>query len=520
MFGPFLDLCSSIVGDDNVEVEVDFHAVSGEQRRIAAIIRPASTNEVLAIVDAANSHKIPIYPVSTGKSWGMGSTLPVQDGCVVVSLKRMNSTREINARAGYAVIEAGVTQGQLSDQLSGSGFYLDATGSGRHTSIIGCALDRGVAYNTHRSDSILGLEVVLGKGELIRTGFGHYPNAVASHLYRDGLGPSLDGLFAQSNYGIVTAATVNLKRVPDYHCCFIGKIPNEDALTKTVEGLQLLKQKGLISCVPHIANRARTLISLAPAVREFYATQGKNLSREQVEAIILAQLPTEWSIIGSLSGSRSHMTEGKKELRRTMHGIGSVVFVDDTLLTVANYALRLASFLPLAESMLAFVSSSQEVFGMTKGIPSNSALRSVYWPLVDSTADYTNPDRGEAGLLYCLPIIPADDLTVRSALSIIYKAFSQHGFVPYITLNLLDGVLEGVVNLSFDRRQGDSAEKAHRCIDELLDELIKNGLYPYRVGIGQMSRVVCDDTFWQTAQQIKRALDPNGIISPGRYSLE
>jgi hypothetical protein len=45
------------------------------------------------------------------------------------------------------------------------------------------------------------MEVVLGTGEVLRTGFGQYPQARTTHLYPYGIGPYLDGLFTQSNFG-------------------------------------------------------------------------------------------------------------------------------------------------------------------------------------------------------------------------------------------------------------------------------------------------------------------------------
>jgi 4-cresol dehydrogenase (hydroxylating) len=513
----FVEVCAEIVGEENIDVDVTLQAVSGEQKVVPAIVRPASTNEVQRIVRMAELARVPIYPVSTGRSWGMGSTLPPHDDCVVVSLERMNNVRKIGD--GYAVIEAGVTQGALADQLSGKGFFLDATGSGRHTSVLGCALDRGVAYNSHRSDTISGLEVVLGNGRIINTGFGHYDNAIASPFYSDGIGPSLDGLFMQSNFGVVTAATVRLQPVADHHCCFIGRIA-DDQLTQTIERLDTLKRKGIISCVPHIANRARTMISLAPAVYEFYRARDKTLSRKQAEAIVAKRLPSAWSMIGSLSGTLGQVLEGTKAIWSAMRGIGGVVFVNETILTLAGRALNFASFVPSAKSLLAFVESSQEVFGMTKGLPSNSALRSVYWPVAAETGDYLNPDSGEAGLLYCLPIIPTNPTTVQSALTVIKNAAEKYGFEPYITLNLLEGALEGVVNIAFDRRQDSETNRAHCCINEMLGGLAAYGIYPYRVGISQMSHVVHHDSFWETVLGIKHALDPKGIIAPRRYSLE
>ncbi len=62
------------------------------------------------------------------------------------------------------------------------------------------------------------MEVVLANGELLRTGMGAMPGNRSWHVYKRGLGPTLDQLFMQSNYGIVTKLGVWLMPYPE---CFM-----------------------------------------------------------------------------------------------------------------------------------------------------------------------------------------------------------------------------------------------------------------------------------------------------------
>ena len=91
--------------------------VSGLERAIPVILRPSSTEEVQAIVKAANQFHTPLYPISTGKNWGFGSRLPSRSECAVLDLGRMNRIIEVNVAGQYAVIEPGVTQQQLYEHL-------------------------------------------------------------------------------------------------------------------------------------------------------------------------------------------------------------------------------------------------------------------------------------------------------------------------------------------------------------------------------------------------------------------
>ena len=149
---------------------------------------------------------------------GAGSKLPVHDG-PPYGLESHGLDPRGQRKHGYAVIEPGVTQRMLHDRLSDaqSACYLSVTGSGAETSILGNTLDRGIAHHGPRAELISGLEVVLGTGEVIRTGSGHLPQSQTTYLYRHGIGPSLDGLFCQSNFGIVTRAAIKLMRRKPAH---------------------------------------------------------------------------------------------------------------------------------------------------------------------------------------------------------------------------------------------------------------------------------------------------------------
>ena len=66
----------------------------------------------------------------------------------------------------------------------------------------------------------------------------------------------------------------------------------------------------------------------------------------------------------------------------------------------------------------------------------------------------------------------------------------------------------------------EQTRRAHECIQEMEARYMEQGFPPYRVGINSMHQVVHEnDTFWQTVSSLKQALDPNGIIAPGRYNL-
>ena len=76
-----------------------------EERMVSAAVAPANVEEVQAVMRIANTFKIPIYPISTGKNLGYGGSAPAYSGSVVLDLKRMNRVLEVNEKNAYALVE-------------------------------------------------------------------------------------------------------------------------------------------------------------------------------------------------------------------------------------------------------------------------------------------------------------------------------------------------------------------------------------------------------------------------------
>ncbi|WP_447411569.1 hypothetical protein, partial [Clostridium perfringens] len=81
---------------------------------------------------------------------------------------------------------------------------------------IGNATERGIGYGpmSERFEALCGIEVLLADGTLVRTGTGSMTGSTTWHESKYGFGPALDGIFTQSNFGIVTKAGVWLNPEP------------------------------------------------------------------------------------------------------------------------------------------------------------------------------------------------------------------------------------------------------------------------------------------------------------------
>ena len=198
--------------DPDVDIYRDFYSVlwdEPEERVASAAIAPKTVEEVQAVVRAANARGIPLYPISTGRNLGYGGSAPVYSGSVVLDLKRMDRIIEVNEDNCSCLVEPGVSYFDMYRHLqeTGSKLWIDVPDPG-WGSMVGNALDSGGGYTAapYRGhfEAQCGIEAVLGDGELFRTGMGALPGSETWQQYKMGIGPSLDGLFRQSSLGVVT----------------------------------------------------------------------------------------------------------------------------------------------------------------------------------------------------------------------------------------------------------------------------------------------------------------------------
>src|SRR5579884_1111612 len=239
MLSELVDELTRTIGADKVRTDTavreQYARTTGPRGTMpAGVVTPQSRAEVQAVVRAATRCGIAVFPISRGRNWGYGDACAPRDGNLIVDLSGMNRIIEVDAELAYAVIEPGVTQGQLVDHIDREGLplMLDATGAGPDASIVGNVLERGsghTPYGDHFATSC-NYEVVLADGSVVQTGFGAYSGARAQHVYKYGVGPTLDGLFTQSNLGIITRMTVWLMPAPANFTMFVVALRQRDSV--------------------------------------------------------------------------------------------------------------------------------------------------------------------------------------------------------------------------------------------------------------------------------------------------
>ncbi|WP_426112731.1 FAD-binding oxidoreductase [Massilia sp. PWRC2] len=526
--------------DDAASLRRYQSSTAGAGSRAVAVVRPASRTEVIAIVTLAGRYGVAIYPISTGHNWGYGDACAVGDGQLIVELARMNRILKVDPQLAYAVIEPGVTQGQLAEFLREHAINLwcDCTGAGADTSLIGNIVERGFGHSPYgnRVQHIAGMQIVLASGEVLRTGFGHYPQSRVTHLFGAGIGPSLDGLFTQSNLGVVVE--LGLWLMPAAACVsqFIATVKRQADLAALVEALRPLRLDGTLRSVVHIGNDLRVMsgattfpfaTDVVPAQR--HASCLSPAARAQLLASSGAQA---WTASGCLYGSAAQVRVGRAAVRKALRAVGArtTLFDQRTLAGGARLARLLGPF-GIGQALAAKVALGRSLLALAQGQPDGRFLAGAYWRrrggLPAQFPRNANPALDGCGLLWVSPMLPMRGADALAVQALVAPLFASHGFDLFITFSLInERALCAVLTIAFDRADAAETARARACQRAVFEAVTAAGYLPYRVGVEAMSELDADadadadgegDVFWQVAARIKQALDPQGIMAPGRY---
>lgn len=196
-----------------------------------AVMRPANTDEVSAVMRVAHAAGMPVVPVAgnTGLTGGTNA-----EGVLMLSLERMNKVREIRKDARIAIVEAGVILSALHDAVTPEGLTFPMTFGARGSARLGGLLSTNAGgsnvlrYGNTRA-LCLGLEVVLADGQILD---------LMSELHKDNSGYDLKDMFigAEGTLGVITTAVMKLVPTPRAYATAMVAVPD------LAQALDLLNQ--------------------------------------------------------------------------------------------------------------------------------------------------------------------------------------------------------------------------------------------------------------------------------------
>ncbi|TKC18438.1 glycolate oxidase subunit GlcD [Robertmurraya kyonggiensis] len=195
-----------------------------------AVVSPRNTEEVSELVKICNEHKIPIVPRGTGTNL-CGGTCPTEGG-IVFLFKHMNQILELDLDNLTMTVQPGVITLDVIKKAEANGlFYPPDPGSMKSSTIGGNISEnsgglRGLKYGVTR-DYVMGLEIVMANGDIIRTG---------GKLAKDVAGYDLTRLYvgAEGTLGIITEAILKLVPIPETKKTILALYEDLEAAARTV----------------------------------------------------------------------------------------------------------------------------------------------------------------------------------------------------------------------------------------------------------------------------------------------
>lgn len=441
-----------------------------------------------------------------------GGAAPRVRGSVNIDMGRhMNKVLDVNVEGAYCLVEPGVTYFDMHNYLEKHDLrkhvWLDVPDLGGG-SMVGNAVERGVGYTPYGDHFMMhcGMEVVLPNGELIRTGMGALPDPTvdtdpnvplherpwnrAAQLFNYGFGPYNDGIFTQSSLGIVTKMGFWLMANPGGFQAYLITLPRDEDLHAAAEIIRPLRVQMVLQNVPTIRH-----ILLDAAVygnRNKYTDKETPLTDAELDEICGKLDLGRWNFYGALYGPppmREMLWSIIKGAFSTIRG-AKFYFPEDR--KEPNSVLHTRS-------------------NTLQGIPSVDELKWVDW-LPNGAHFFFSP----------ISKVSGDDAMAQYKVT--RGVCEKYGvdFIGTFVIGMRE--MHHIVCIVFDRTDAVQRGKALTMLREMIRVCAEKGWGEYRTHLALMDQIAGTYSFNDGAQMklnetIKNALDPNGILAPGKNGI-
>jgi glycolate oxidase len=430
-----------------------------------AVVRPRTTGQVAAAVRIAAAHRVPMVP--QGARTGLAGGANAIEGALVLSLAGMDRILEIDPANRIAVVQPGVVNAALARALAGHGLRFPPDPSSWESATIGgnvatnaggmCCVKYGVT-----SEHVIGLEVVLGSGEVLRTGR-RTPKGVAGY--------DLTRLFvgSEGTLGVITEITLALRPVPEPALTLVAVFDTTAAAGAAVAGI------AAAGCAP-------SLLELV---------------------------------------DRTHLAAIEAYLAGAVGGRGGTLGLPTD---AAGLLLAAVDTGPAATADLARIEAvcrqagASEVYAATDPIEAEALLaaRRLAYPAMEHAAAAAFP--GGTGT------VVVDDIAVpRTALAEVLDRVAAIAAKHRVTVGVVAHAGDGNLhpNIQVDRSDPDSLAAGQAVFDEIMEvALAVGGTSSGEHGIGLLKRDWLARELGPVGvrvhRAIKQALDPNNLLNPGK----
>jgi FAD/FMN-containing dehydrogenase len=456
------------------------HSITG---RPDVVVKVATTAEVQNVVKIANDLNVPVTPKSSGIGF-YGAAVPEQGG-IVVDMNSMKKIRKIDTKSKWAMFEAGVTYGELQEELAKVGFravipFLPH----KDKSVLTSTLEREpkLTPKHHLDETIFTMEMVFPTGELFHTGSmavsPQAPETIPDELPCDLVnfhGPGIDWFRlipgSMGTYGIVTVMNVKIAEIPkEQKIVFFGFKSLDESVEPTYNVLRkligdeclLLNNRYLATILASDSDDIDRLSSVLPAY-----------------TLILNLTAGEWFTDDKIA----YLEAAIKDLSRTflLTPMATLPNVPDAEKTLSQYLYK-----PWDNGTywkFRAKGASREIFFLTQMQRAPEFLK---------VAEEVAAENG-----YCCSNIGLYLQPKQNG-----RAFQMELSFPYDPDNL------------------DEKEKIDTICTEVSKALVNRGAFFYRI-YGEWADMVYSRTgnLHETLKRIKRTFDPKGILNPGKLGF-
>lgn len=468
-------LIAEIVGAENVSNEpysLECYARDSTTNKPSLpdyVAMATTVEQVQGLVRLANKERIPLIPV-VGMSNTGGLTIPVEGG-IILDLHKMDKIIEINTDIDYAIVEPGVTIGQIDAELKKIGYWVSLpVGPPGSAGLLPGYILHGYGHLGGKyginSEQITGAEFILPDGEIVRLGGG----AVSPYWFHRTPIPDLLGLALgwQGTTGIVTKLGINIYKRPPFKDAVGWGIftKHEEPLPETCA--RFLLKMGRSELAYDISGHSWGAVQIGKGLK--YPLEPKPKGDPELYFAATTYAFTEEEI------------KLKKKLieRLIREGIDSGLPFDFT-----------------------------DVTGRIKvEMPTKYALK------------YSD-HRGGGGLDYIGSITPVINWT--KGIKSLNEIFDKFSFTPYVRLSIYRGTLQGMMRalMPYNRDDENDVDAVRKMAREVVQVILDCGGLIYKA-----PSFACkamwergDPGFLKLMKLVKKTLDPNSIMNPGRLDI-
>jgi glycolate oxidase len=460
------------------------------------VIRPKDSQDVSEILKVANEENIPVIPRGGGDC-EFGGSKPIGDGGIVLDMKRMDNILNLDEENLVVTVEAGISWGKLNEYLCQYGLYTGCMGPGSGmTASIGGGISHhsvgggGCAKYGACTNQLVSLEVVLPTGDVINTG--SQANKFSETPFnRFGNGPDFAGLFCGDNgiFGVKTKVSLQVFPRPEFAAYKTFQLPRKEREV-SAKIMSEIRHKGIdvydTMYIMDLIVRLSTELGFMPL--------WENLKRKRGMIFYVIEANSETELEENVKALDRIMEENKAEYLGSEISDGNIAKWHYTEQGHWQFYHNLWGMYPAMEPLTGECFCPINVYPKMLNdidqwdMENDSDMRKIF------EITNTRPIAGSG------PVLLIDGNNVE--LTCGFTSFGKY----------YDGKIYEIIE-----------ELNNKLWKSFLERVTKHGVQWYMMG-DYMSRLMVDigaysEEYYNMMKSIKKVLDPNTIISRGKFNL-